>query len=378
MSAFRKLKALALGQNTDIDLTAAQLQSAAIPVSDAPCRGCADPCDEGHDEYPKFDVDMETEMLGSVKPYARQIVISTGKSDWVREVTDAKGTLAAYVDELSSSGRPPKDKDSKKPKDKGAAPGPGAAAPTANGGSAAHVPGVHDSANLAKHKKVTILNGSHRTVCHDDEKETVLVFPDYKVVTEVDRSHEGAEQLWNHAVSPHVDLHAVPEGATTVRSWVIPYSCVILLCSHKRRDNRCAIAAPKLQHALTVALEREGWEVHTQPDDPSIHGPALEELSGTEDEKQAAVLEKLKEVHPTVAQEKRALILFCSHIGGHKYAGNVIINTPRGVSVWYGRVTPHEVDAIVKETIIGGKILPALLRGGLNLCYPGHKSLNDW
>ena len=26
----------------------------------------------GHDEYPKFDVDMETEMLGSVKPYGRQ------------------------------------------------------------------------------------------------------------------------------------------------------------------------------------------------------------------------------------------------------------------------------------------------------------------
>ncbi|KAH9899982.1 Sucraseferredoxin-like protein [Cubamyces lactineus] len=377
MSAFRKLKALALGQNTDIDQTAAQLQSAAIPVSDAPCRGCADPCDEGHDEYPKFDVDMETEMLGSVKPYARQIVISTGKSDWVREVTDAKGTLAAYVDELSSSGRPPKDKDSKKPKDKGAA----GTAPTANGGGgsgAAHVPGVFDSANLAKNKKVTILNGSHRTVCHDDEKETVLVFPDYKIVTEVDRSHEGAEQLWNHAVSPSVELHAVPEGATTVRSWVIPYSCVILLCSHKRRDNRCAIAAPKLQHALTLALEREGWEVHTQPDDPSIHGPSLEELSGSEDEKHAAVLQKLKEVHPTVAQEKRALILFCSHIGGHKYAGNVIINTPRGVSVWYGRVTPHEVDAIVKETIIGGKILPALLRGGLNLYYPGHKSLNDW
>ena len=36
------------------------------------------------------------------------------------------------------------------------------------------------------------------------------------------------------------------------------------------------------------------------------------------------------------------------------------------------------VDAIVKETIIGGRILPALLRGGMNLCNPGRKSLNDW
>ncbi|CDO71319.1 hypothetical protein BN946_scf184908.g76 [Trametes cinnabarina] len=240
MSTFRKLKALALGHNTDVDHTAAQLQAAAVPVSDAPCRGCADPCDEGHDEYPKFDVDMESEMLGSVKPYARQIVISTGKTDWVREVTDAKGTLAAYVDELSSSSRPPKDKDSpKKPKD------------AANGDSSsgpALVHGIFDSENLQKNKRVTILNGSHRTVSDDADKETVLVFPDYKVVTEVARTHDGAEQLWNHAVSPSVRLHAVPAEATDVRSWVIPYSCVILLCSHKRRDNRCAIAAPKLEH----------------------------------------------------------------------------------------------------------------------------------
>ena len=47
MSAFRKVVALALGHNTDMDQTKAQLQEADIPVSDAPCRGCADPCDEG-------------------------------------------------------------------------------------------------------------------------------------------------------------------------------------------------------------------------------------------------------------------------------------------------------------------------------------------
>ncbi|KAI0677141.1 Sucrase/ferredoxin-like-domain-containing protein [Trametes maxima] len=366
MSAFRKLKALALGQNTDLDLTAAQLQAASVPVTDAPCRGCADPCDEGHDEYPKFDVDRETEMLGSVKPYARQIVISSGKSDWVREVTDAKGSLAAYVHDLSSSGRLPKDQDpSKKDKHKGEH-------------EDAHVAGIFDGANLIKNKRVTILNGSHRTIADDTHKETVLVFPDYTVVGEVDCSQAGAEQLWDHSVSPYVDLHAVPQASTSVRSWIIPYSCVILLCSHKRRDNRCAIAAPKLEHALTLALEREGWEVHTQLDDPSSHGPALEDLKGSPDEKRAAILAQLKGVDAEHADHKRALILYCSHIGGHKYAGNVIINTPRGASVWYGRVTPHEVDAIVKETIIGGRILPPLLRGGMSLSHPGHKTLNDW
>lgn len=35
-------------------------------------------------------------------------------------------------------------------------------------------------------------------------------------------------------------------------------------------------------------------------------------------------------------------------VGGHRYAGNVIIYLPNGVSIWYGRVTPHDVGAIVR------------------------------
>ena len=54
------------------------------------------------------------------------------------------------------------------------------------------------------------------------------------------------------------------------------------------------------------------------------------------------------------------------------------VHTPSGAAVWYGRVTPHHVDAIVQETILGGRVLPALLRGGMNLARPGNKTLNDW
>jgi len=54
------------------------------------------------------------------------------------------------------------------------------------------------------------------------------------------------------------------------------------------------------------------------------------------------------------------------------------IYTPQGSGVWYGRVTTHEVESIVKNTILGGEILPPLLRGGLNLSRPGCKNLQDW
>lgn len=54
------------------------------------------------------------------------------------------------------------------------------------------------------------------------------------------------------------------------------------------------------------------------------------------------------------------------------------IYTPSGSGVWYGRVTPHDVDSIVTNTIINGLVLPPLLRGGLNLSRPNCSTLNDW
>ncbi|KAI0026385.1 Sucrase/ferredoxin-like-domain-containing protein [Vararia minispora EC-137] len=77
-------------------------------------------------------------------------------------------------------------------------------------------------------------------------------------------------------------------------------------------------------------------------------------------------------------EPKRALVLKTSHIGGHKYVGNVIIYLPSCAGVWYGRVSTHEVEPIVRTTIIGGRILPPLLRGGVNLVRPDCKRLNDW
>lgn len=56
----------------------------------------------------------------------------------------------------------------------------------------------------------------------------------------------------------------------------------------------------------------------------------------------------------------------------------VQIYMPRGAGVWYGRVSAHEVASIVHTTIIGGRILLPLLRGGVNLARPDCKGLNDW
>ena len=102
----------------------------------------------------------------------------------------------------------------------------------------------------------------------------------------------------------------------------------ILICGHGGRDQRCGILGPILQSSFRAELARRGIEAH-------------------------------------VAQ--------ISHIGGHKYAGNVIIYLPpslegnalKGSGIWYGRVGPEQVEGVVEETVVKGRVVGELLRGGV-------------
>lgn len=72
-----------------------------------------------------------------------------------------------------------------------------------------------------------------------------------------------------------------------------------------------------------------------------------------------------------------ASIALISHIGGHAFAGNVVIYFPKrwkptgkgevsplaGKGVWYGRVEPKHVWGIMEETLKSGRIIEDLLRG---------------
>jgi hypothetical protein len=155
------------------------------------------------------------------------VVISTGKSDWERDITDEEDSLAAALSQvmhgpskivpqisispprLSSS--PPKAKISKQS------------------------PGLFSSTDS---DRISVLNGSHRSLSHEDDHETVLVFPDYKCISEVSRSRQGALELWQSAVDP-----SGREGSdieSNLKTWVLPYASVILLCkllmNHKSHD----------------------------------------------------------------------------------------------------------------------------------------------
>jgi len=63
-----------------------------------------------------------------------------------------------------------------------------------------------------------------------------------------------------------------------------------------------------------------------------------------------------------------------SYLAGHKFAGNVIIYIPpsfasnplAGKGIWYGRVGPEHVEGIVTKTILDGKVIKDMFRGGID------------
>lgn len=69
------------------------------------------------------------------------------------------------------------------------------------------------------------------------------------------------------------------------------------------------------------SLQENGWAADTQLECHCLMGYALEDLKGTPEETEQHIIKQLQ----SSVEEKRALILKCSHIGGHKYAGNCVV-----------------------------------------------------
>lgn len=139
--------------------------------------------------------------------------------------------------------------------------------------------------------------------------------------------------------SKRADLTRVPSLAANFPCMDIHHSPVILICGHGGRDLRCGIMAPVLEAEFARVLQERGVSVNT----------------GGE----------------VVDRENHAHLGLISHVGGHKYAGNVIIYLPpgmqnplAGMGIWYGRVEPRHVEGIVTETL-AGRVVKDHFRGGI-------------
>ncbi|PKI79157.1 hypothetical protein CRG98_000449 [Punica granatum] len=195
--------------------------------------------------------------------------------------------------------------------------GPEAWAPRAEDSDAAVLPKLLSSAVKARKEeisvktKLTVCGGCNGTECSDGD---VLIFPDmikYKGLSESE-------------VDGFVD-----EVLVNGRPWASGVSEVltgshIFVCAHGSHDRRCGVCGPPLIEMLNEEIESRGLKGQVS-------------------------------VRP------------CSHIGGHKYAGNLIIYSPdkeegKITGHWYGYVTPDDVPNVLDQHIIQGLVIEGLWR----------------
>lgn len=60
---------------------------------------CLHDCDTCTIKYPaKFSIDEEAKLYGHIKGWATHLLVATGKTDWVRDVADEKGSVMEAVE----------------------------------------------------------------------------------------------------------------------------------------------------------------------------------------------------------------------------------------------------------------------------------------
>lgn len=165
----------------------------------------------------------------------------------------------------------------------------------------------------------------------------------------------------------------------------------VLICSHGQRDSRCGVLGPVLHDEFQryLAQRRKGDNgIYSD----LVASPTKHFLAGPEEESRSE-------------NSTAVNIGMISHVGGHAWAGNVIIYIPpavvlpaggrsiapessnapgtslaaeglrpkasphplAGMGVWYGRVEPRHVEGIVEQTLVKGNIIKELFRGALDV-----------
>ncbi|KAK1833289.1 Sucrase/ferredoxin-like-domain-containing protein [Podospora conica] len=286
---------------------------------------------------PGFEIDHKTNINGLISHYAQHVLVCTGKPDWPSRIEDDNSgdNLAADLRELVGRG--------------GAFSDP-----------------FHN---------ISVLNSSFPPSPlprADVQSASVYLLPEFRYVPFLPRvSFESVEALVKGFLLPE-ELHPMHGGLSPVhRDRLVRKTAyrallpgvrdvrdiLVLVCGHGGRDQRCGVYGPLLQGEFERCLPGKGVEV--------LKGPVEVEEEGG-----AAALEG--------EARRSARVGLISHVGGHKFAGNVIVYIPPGLKteageehplaghgIWYGRVEPRHVEGIVTETILKGNVISDMFRGGI-------------
>ena len=173
----------------------------------------------------------------------------------------------------------------------------------------------------------TAMKSNRKVVCTKSSHQSLLpcvhVYPDNVKITfnsSTLKDVEKFQSVWMFGSDEKLDFITVePLAKNTVHIYV---------CCHRARDERCGIIGE-----LLISKIRE--YVNAPPAEMGMNGLDIQ-------------------------------VFGCSHVGGHKFAGNMVVYKPDWKQgIWYGRALPDDIDKIMRETVIDGKILAKHWRGGL-------------
>lgn len=289
------------GDHSSEDELNRQVTSKGFEVS-----SCSEECSDCHSKYPKslkFDEDFP--LWNSTKPFGLHLVVATGKTDWPHDATGKSGTLSHAVSKWADG---------------------------------AKLPELSEESSLIK---VTVGSLSSNELMSnqqyvDEVAGDVLVLPFFVWVKNVHVKQ--VRQVFNTVIPELIALRKqnatqVPQKTYAefpeVRVESDPNQAYVFLCSHRTRDLRCGITAPIIKKEMDIYLRDLGLY--------RDHG----------DDRPGGVN-----------------VSFINHIGGHKYAANVIIYLRKsGKNIWLARCKPNNCRPIIDECILSdGKVWPDKVR----------------
>ncbi|KAI1809697.1 Sucrase/ferredoxin-like-domain-containing protein [Poronia punctata] len=331
---------------------------------------CTHDCESCHVKYPRgFKIDESDLLYGHVKGWSTHIIIATGKSDWVRDVADEKGSVMEAF---------------------------GKAADPGNGRlmlSASNMPTPSHTSDYSEPTTAILLPAF--TVI---ENITPAAVP--SIISEyIDHAPTSVSPLGPVTLPRSLPLPDLPD-AQQLLARPSPHRALILLCSHKTRDARCGQSAPILRKELERHLrplglfrdlddERPGgvgiyfinhvgghkysanMMVYRRPDAFGLDGVERGKLAPGEDVQIKKAVQN-KTATPVVNQAEGVTN------GGVQNDGDSGGEEDVGAAqcIWLARVRPEDCENIVKYTVLQGKVVKpdSQLRGG----FDRGKGLMSW
>lgn len=355
----------------------------------------------------KWEIDEEDKLYGHVNGWDTHIVVGTGKTDWVRDVVDEKGSLMQAIGKqglelkngklmLSASDMPSRhhgihhESDQYHENTKTDYPDQGRTRclllpswqtvenvgsndakwllkEVIEKGNTNSTPLSKSANNSRKTSDARARSGSPNDgeVVTQEQTDVADEEPDATALTLTpSQQQQQQQQQPSQATSEGNVLTDMSEHGITTSPYTglkppgviikpCPHRAVILMCSHGTRDWRCGKSAPIL---------RREFERHLRP---------LGLYRDFDDERPGGVG-----------------VYFINHVGGHKYSANVMIYRREGTKksgtgeevdgaqlsneavqgIWLARVRPEDCENIVKYTVLQGKLLKPQrqLRGGFD------------